>query len=154
MARGDGYIKDLTGLKFGSRIVIGQAHRDPSSARQKWRYACDCGHIGESLRQGLVQWNRYGGSGGCKWCAHKAQRPNRRKRPYEATFNSLKNRGRHPVMLTYEEYYDIAKNEPPCHYCGAAIKWAEYRGIQQQSGSHLDRKDASGPYSKENVVPC
>ena len=79
----------------------------------------------------------------------------KRIRPYEAAFNLLVRQCReYSVELTYEEYLDFTK-EVECHYCGSPIQWNAHNLIAHKNcGHHLDRKDNTLGYSKENCVVC
>jgi len=140
--------KDITGQTINCRKVVG-----PSRRTERYIYydvICNCGHRYEATAQTLNRSER------CKQCAFKGERPYRRLRPYEAQYNVFKNRARHTVTLTYQEYYEIAKDKPCCHYCGESLVWNEWRPTEgrRSSASNLDRKDANLGYSTDNVVPC
>lgn len=62
-------------------------------------------------------------------------------------------RGRHPVLLTFEQFVGFTK-ESECHYCGCPIVWSEYRGRGETTASNLDRKDNDRPYEMGNIVVC
>lgn len=139
---------DITGKVINGRRAVG-----PSKKEGRFVYydvICGCGNRYESTVQSLKQ------SAKCRHCAHKGERPYRRLRPYEAQYNIFKNRARHTVTLTYQEYYEIAKGKPSCHYCGESLVWNEWRPTEgrRSSASNLDRKDAGRGYSCDNVVPC
>lgn len=78
-------------------------------------------------------------------------------RPYESIFNRLFHDARGiAVKLTYEEYLEFTSTEA-CHYCGDQIPWTPYANLNGDYKSRayfLDRKDHSGPYSKDNCVVC
>lgn len=146
---------DLTGKRFGKRLVLGRG-QDAFSAgspygRVRWIVRCDCGHDFLCLTQGLTR----DSNKNCRKCGFKGVRPHRRKRPYEVTYNSLVQRARHPVLITYEQYLSFTK-QTECHYCGEPITWCEYRNPKKHAGcgSNLDRKDASKPYEMGNIVVC
>ena len=140
-------IKDRTGERIGRRTITGYVGKHNSRNNTRWAVLCDCGHSYVALIQTLIR------SKGCKWCSHKDPRPYRRQRPYEATFNALKQRTKHKVELTYEQFAELAKQNE-CHYCGAAIKRFEHRKPGNSTASNLDRVDSKGPYSIDNVVVC
>lgn len=147
--------EDLTGKRFGKRVCTGMAPRD-KSGRVRWYFRCDCGNTGDTLTQGFTRESK---SGGCIKCNQPSERPWKRKRPFESAYNNFKNRARYEVCITYEDYLEIASNEPDCHYCGAKLVWNKHNAAngladKRQSGSNLDRKDPAGPYSKDNVVAC
>lgn len=138
---------DLTGLRFGRRVVTGRAE-SKRDRRTRWHYICDCGYRGIAYGQGFKL------SPMCRSCTQKKAKPARRKRPYEATYNIFKGRAKYPVEITYEQFLELTKQRE-CHYCGAAVAWQEYRHHGEGgTGSNLDRKDSAGPYSMENVVVC
>ena len=90
---------------------------------------------------------------GCLYCSHKEPRPYRRKRPYEVLYNNLRNRGRHPVLLTYDQFVALTEQKE-CHYCGTGITWSRHRLKGETTASNLDRKDNGRPYEQDNVVVC
>jgi len=139
--------KDLTGERFGRRIVIGRALNRKNHVY--WNVVCDCGYTSEVLRQSLEK------SSGCRWCSHKEDRPYRRLRPYEAQYNIFKSRARFLIEISYEQFAILAEQKQ-CHYCDAEIIWSEYRRADKRggSGSNLDRKDYKQGYSLNNVVVC
>ena len=140
--------QDITGQTINGKQVIGPVRR--AGSRLYYDVVCRCGHRFEALKSTL------GVSSGCRKCAHKGDRPHRRLRPHESQYNNFKTRAKHPVSLAYEDYYEIAKSNPPCHYCNAALSWPEYRhgGRGTSGASNLDRKDSSRGYDSDNVVPC
>ena len=136
---------NLTGQKLDKREVLGFAGN--KNGRNYWNVKCDCGHTFSCLTQALYR------GGPCIMCGHKGARPYRRKRPYEVNYNSLVQRARHPVLITYEQFAEFARIKD-CHYCGAEIVWTEYRQKGKGSASNLDRKDAEKPYQMDNLVVC
>ena len=92
-------------------------------------------------------------------CAYKGVRLNRRKRPFEATYNAFAKRARYPITITYEQFFELTKIKE-CHYCGRPIYWQEYRNSLDTNkklggnGSNLDRIDNDKPYTTDNVVVC
>ena len=83
----------------------------------------------------------------------KAPRLNRRLRPYESLYRNLLQRNRHPVEITYEEFYGIIKDQK-CHYCTKDLNMSTYRKKGRSTASCLDRKDTLLSYSLDNTVPC
>jgi hypothetical protein len=140
-------IVDLIGQRFGNRVVIGPAPQ--VGDRKMWAVRCDCGHESNALPQNLRK------TTSCMWCAHKGERPYRRKRPFEGQYNIFKNRARYKVDITYDQYAELAKQNE-CHYCGSPVRWSEYRRKNRSggSGSNLDRKDYKGDYTMDNVTVC
>jgi hypothetical protein len=61
---------------------------------------------------------------------------------YAALLHAAKARGIE-VRLTLDEYRQVTAND--CFYCGGDLPFAGYG---------LDRKDPTGAYALENVVPC
>ena len=132
--------------KFDKRTILGLVPRIKGK-RKRWQVRCDCGHEFSCLTQDLHR------GGPCIMCGHKGERPYRRKRPYEVNYNSLVQRARHPVLITYEQFVSFTQiNE--CHYCGVPIVWAEYRHKGAGTASNLDRKDNNRPYEFDNIVVC
>ena len=138
---------DLTGQRFGTRIVLGFAGRSKKGGNALWNVRCDCGHEYKCLSQTLRN------NKSCSSCnlALKDPRPYRRLRPYEYRYNACKHRARHPMLLTYEEFFEFTKITE-CHYCGHVIDWGEPFGKDRPSGLNLDRKDSGLPYQLDNVV--
>lgn len=139
---------DLTGKRFGARIVLG-LHPVRKSGRVYWTFLCDCGNRGIALGQALKRGKK------CEKCTYKGDRPYRRLRPYEAQYNIFVGRARYPVSITYEQFFELTKIHN-CHYCNRPIIWQEWRHQQHKggSGSNLDRCDNAKPYSIDNVVVC
>jgi hypothetical protein len=136
--------RDLTGQRFGKRLVLGFA-AFKSGKRSQWHVRCDCGQEFTCLNQDLKR------EGPCRWCGHRGPRPYRRKRPYEWRYNTAVNKARHAFLLSYDEFFEFTKTRE-CHYCGIGIDWGPAFGKKRSSGLNLDRKDNNRPYEKENVV--
>lgn len=143
-------------MRFGKRVVISRSNKTGTENRVKWNVRCDCGHEFSCLTQDLTR--TASKNTGCMLCVHKGPRPYLRKRPFEAAYNALCARTKHPVLITYEQYAAIAISQPGCHYCGAALSWhtviQHSRHTKKQTGANLDRKDSSRGYEIDNVVPC
>lgn len=140
-------ILNLVGLQSGHITVVAKTDM-VMCGRRMWKALCSCG------RERLVNGEVAKMGRGCRYCAHKGPRPNRRLRPFEATYNVFKSRARYKVTLSYEDFLKLT-NIRNCHYCDAPIEWKEYRHRGTGgNGSNLDRKDNAGIYSCENVVVC
>lgn len=136
---------DLSGQKIGEKEIIRFAGKD-KHGHAKWEIRCRCGRISECLVQNLKR------TKGCPFCSHKNPRPYRRKRPYETIYNSLVQRARHPVLITYQQFVSFTGMRE-CHYCGDELRWGpEYRKKGSTSASNLDRKDNDRPYEFDNIV--
>lgn len=152
----DSYILPKIGkrtlLKFLGFFPVGKSYQEG-----RWLVRCECGRefeCGDANHK--IIW-----FGSCQSCSQTKPKPSRRKRPYEALYNTLvgkaKRRGRstrairHEVLITYDDFVALTK-EKICHYCGVPIIWQEYsvRG----GASNLDRKDSRLPYTLDNVVVC
>ena len=140
---GKNNMADLTGQRFGNRVVVRKA--EPKNGRNGWVVLCDCGTTSQVLTQALTRTKK------CRNCCHKGERPNRRKRPYESRYNNFLKRARFKVFISYEDYAEIAKNKK-CHYCDAALEWEPFG--RASGGCNLDRKDFKLGYKLDNVVPC
>lgn len=71
---------------------------------------------------------------------------NRWNRTPKAKFKSLNKNAtrRHiPVLITFEQFCEMSQK--PCHYC---------KGPLPETGSGIDRKKNSLPYTEQNSVPC
>ena len=134
--------EDLSGRVFGKITVIRPLKKYTN--RRKWLCRCACGK--EFHRRGTVLLT--GKSKGCRSCNNGFK-----KRPYESLFNILvtMSKGRTTVELTYEEYLTFT-SKPKCFYCGTKVTWKPHS--DNAHGHHLDRKDNSLGYSKENCVVC
>ena len=140
---------DYTGKCIGNRFVKKLSHftkhNDPI-----WEVRCGCGSEFLSLTQDLKR--PY-----CRYCKGDIKR----KRPFETVYNAFVQkaikRGKN-VELTYNEFVELT-NIKECHYCSSNIIWVEYqtkKGKPEQNrlAYHLDRKDSSVGYTKDNVVVC
>jgi len=140
---------DLTGSKFSNWEVLSRNGSD-TTGHPMWKCKCDCGRIATILGSNLVR-KRTSECVGC-YTAHN------RLRPYEALYNLLcrASKERYEVKLTYEEYLTFT-SVSKCFYCGTKVTWEPHvnphKGIRG-SAYHLDRKDNSLGYSKENCVVC
>lgn len=136
--------EDLTGIIFGNRKVLGPALKKTQKENRKWLTRCKCGKEqtvkGTKLLSGV--------SKGCRSCNN-----GNLKRPFEGRYNFLRDmaKGRCAVHLSYEEYLTFTSTDK-CHYCEAHIQWDAHGTFS--NGHHLDRKDNSKGYSKENCVVC
>jgi hypothetical protein len=137
---------DLTGKRFGKRTVLAIAE-DVKGKHTRWTFRCDCGYESTCLTQDLRR------NGPCLMCGHKGPRPYRRLRPFEAKYNTLVNRARHSVLITYEEFLEFTKVND-CHYCGENIPWSEYQTKVRSTAVYLDRKDSALAYEVGNLVVC
>lgn len=140
---------DLTGQKFGKRLVLGIAKRS-SEGRIHWRVQCACGRVDEVRADNIHR--------PCRTCCRPTSQPKLRLRPYESCYNAWTQRAkqRHAVDLTYEQFVKLTDTHH-CHYCGAEVVWTEYLNKTKQGrrhGSNLDRKDSTLGYTAENVVVC
>jgi hypothetical protein len=137
---------DYTGQRFARRRVLGFHGRD-KHRHAVWDVECDCGRVLTSLTQNLRR------TRGCPFCSHKEPRPYRRKRPYENIYNTLVQRARHSVNITYEQFVHFTQTGE-CHYCGVPLVWSEYRNKSNTSATNLDRKNNDLPYEFDNIVVC
>src|SRR5208282_1833574 len=55
------------------------------------------------------------------------------------------------MSLTYEDFVEFTKIDK-CHYCSCLIVWTPWNALS--TGSHLDRKDNKGGYTKQNCAVC
>jgi len=116
-------------------------------------YVFLCEACGQEItrRQNYLKNNNTPGM--CRGCANTKHWESK-LRPYEHTFNRILKQGRHPVKLTYEEFLDFTRIKA-CHYCGSPILWLPRKRYKINTcGHHLDRKDNSLGYTKENCVVC
>ena len=153
--------KDLTGLRFGKRIVLSFIGTRVNGSGEKygvWLTRCDCGKEKEAST-GTV---RNGFSCGC-YC-----------RETSGVSRRLPNGGaaRNANLLKYKnsackrklewslsnEQFDKITSEN-CHYCGVEPKQVcrasrSCRQTSQITYNGIDRVDNLKGYEKNNVVPC
>ncbi len=134
------------GTKIGQRTLLALMGIN-EHGRRSWKTQCACGAIvcctTEQAKRSLR----------CIKCGHKGPRPWRKKRPFEVTYNALRQRGRHPVLISYEQFIEFTKIQE-CHYCGTPVLWEPYRKPGLTTASNLDRKDNDQPYVMNNIVVC
>jgi hypothetical protein len=140
--------RDLSGMVFGRLTVL-----EPSGKNKWqnviWKCRCICGIEVHVLQGNLVKKKGFTISCGCY------QTENRRKKPYEALYNTFarENKRREVLVdLSYEDFIEYTATLI-CHYCNGPIRWQMY-DRQSYSRYNLDRKDNSIGYSKENCVVC
>jgi hypothetical protein len=146
-------VPDLTGERFGRCVVV--CKESPIGARHtKWKIQCDCGN--SNIVYGPHLLNGHTKSCGC---LQKEMTSNRQKlKPYEFLFNLLKRNAQSTGIegnLTYDEFVKFTSMET-CHYCGDKITWNSHRQRKgnYSSAYHLDRKNNSLGYTKDNCVVC
>ena len=135
----------LTGAVINGKTIIRELTR--KNNRPVFEYRCSCGSVNSSLLNSIRK------SSKCKSCSYKGVRINRRLKPYESLYNNLLKRNRHPVEITYDEFYSIIKDQE-CHYCGVDLKMNNYRKKGESTATCLDRKDTLLSYTVSNTVPC
>lgn len=114
-----------------------------------WNCSCECGKTKQvnvnALRRGLTK------SCGC----YSVDNPSRRKRPYEALYNALvlKNKNRHDVNLTYDQFLAFTK-EDKCGYCRTDISWTSFNVGRNGVAYNLDRMDNALGYQVDNLIVC
>ena len=147
---------DYTGRRFGGKLVLSYL-RHTKHGDSIWLARCDCGNVLETCGQVLRKQTPF-----CRKCnpgfAGKRHRVGGKlKRPFESRYMSWTKDAKHPVEIAYEEYVELAKTNPECHYCGVIINWNLHihsKGDKNTQSSNLDRKDCGKGYTLENVVVC
>lgn len=142
---------DLIGKRFGRLLVVSRATNYKGKAT--WNCQCDCGdtrvNSGTHLRTGQLT------SCGCYRAENAAAI--RRKRPYEALYNSVarRSKSRYDSSLTYEQFLSFTK-EDRCGYCYAPVVWAEFAITNHghTAAYNLDRVDNSKGYHVDNLIVC
>ena len=153
-----GLIKNTVGNKYGRLTVLERLpFRRTSSGRtvSMIKCVCDCGNIKVAKRESVVGGNTR--SCGCLRREH-ARKNNikMRKRPYEYLYNKLVRQADErdlPVNISYEYFIEFTKIDK-CHYCGGIITLRKYCKRNRSIAHHIDRKDNSKGYSKENMAVC
>jgi 5-methylcytosine-specific restriction endonuclease McrA len=101
-------------------------------------------------------------TGRCRSChakynapkAGRARGDQKRLRPYEHAYNSLRReatRSQRSITLTYEQYVLLISNLT-CTYCQDVLPLDMYS--TNSKAYCVDRKDSSMDYTVDNVVPC
>jgi len=143
-------IESLSGKKFGLWTVIKRTPPKHTGKRQKQAFylcICACGIKKPVKAQSLK--NGRSTSCGCGPTGHG------RKRPFEATYNTLVAKEPHRSRGFYYKDYLSFTSIKICHYCGARVMWLPHRKKEPKSyGHNLDRKDNNKGYSKINCVVC
>lgn len=148
-------IIDLAGERIG-RLLVKNKGLPADNNEITWECVCDCGNTyickGSHLRSGRVK------SCGClrkKQCGDRSK-----KSPFFWLYAILKRnaiRGEKSLELSFQEFLTFTHIDT-CHYCSKQIEWYQYDvlidGRKQSHSYHLDRKDNSLGYTKENCVVC
>lgn len=139
------YPEPKIGEVFHNYTVVGSTEKNKHNNHRRCLCRCVCGEVRKVDVQNLYTEN----SKGCG-----CERLGSRLRPYESSYKQISRQCRdYAVDLTYEEYLEFA--ESPCHYCGEVLDWVKYNvKFSKNQGHHLDRKDNTLGYSKENCVVC
>jgi len=142
------YLSPKIGNIFSRWSVIGDTYKASNSNNRYCLCKCVCG----TIRPVLIVELQKGTSSSCG-----CTRGVRKLRPFESGLNLLirqATKRKYAVNLTYDEYLEFTKIKN-CHYCNNYIDWAPFNMIKNKAcGHHLDRKDDSLGYSKENCVVC
>lgn len=134
--------ENLIGKVFGKYTVIYQA--ESKGWKRRWLCRCECGNERIISTEHLNSGKRTG----CNACNN-----GNLKKPYEGRYNFLcaMAKDRCNVDLSYEDYVEFTHKDE-CEYCGAHIEWRPHG--YQGDGHHLDRKDNTIGYTKENCTVC
>lgn len=145
------------GEKFGRLTVLEVIAARPEALV---RAGCACGTTKIIRRRSVV--SGHTGSCGCAQRAAATKLGKARAKPGLAAVNWLirvyKRAARvkfHAFSLTHAEFEKLVKQ--PCHYCGAAPSRSTPGSVSAYGElvyNGLDRRDNTGGYTTENVVPC
>ena len=152
---------DVTGEEYGKLTAV--AYLRSEKRKRIWQFRCECGNIIErrlaDVRRGDRKTIR---SCGCDAAWFKKGHDRHNTLPYgEASFRSLYARYRATARirnivfdLHIETFRKLTKQR--CVYCGKEPKMtADQNGCYgEYLYNGLDRVDNSGPYTRNNVVPC
>jgi 5-methylcytosine-specific restriction endonuclease McrA len=139
-------LKDLTGQRFGMRVVLRRApdHLNPNGRSEtRWETLCDCGTVSIASPRNL----RITVSCGCYkkqplvFCALTISNEDKVKQ--RARFNHYRQGAKTrklPFDLTFESFISLTGQD--CYYCGMP----PYNGI--------DRINNEAGYTLTNCVPC
>jgi hypothetical protein len=134
-------------LKENSRLV--EVKKSKSGSKYKV-FHFDCTECKKGIKAQISHLKTH--SGKCTSCAQK-------KEPYLFIYNELKNHRNRNVDfdLSFNELLEFI-NKPECHYCNTKLIYHKHsrglNGLAISRAHHLDRKDNSLGYKKENVVQC
>jgi hypothetical protein len=145
-------IADLTGVKFGSWLVI-SLNQDRTNGASYWNCRCDCGNLGVVSGCSL----RSGKSTRCKPCANKnnsrIQDNDGMALAYERAKRSAAKRGIE-FLLTFEEWSDLSLDV--CFYCNRPPERPAVRRRVNQDQvkwiNGIDRWDNKLGYCVQNCV--
>jgi hypothetical protein len=140
--------KDLTGKVFGNWTILKRVDYSPRTHHSTvYLCKCVCGKERERFRTNIIA-GKNSGCGCVPW--------NILTRPYEALYRVFLREATRSGRLenfSYEDFLIFTRIEK-CHYCGEHILWTKTSTGKNGNGYHLDRKDNSLGYSKENCVVC
>jgi len=141
-------VESLSGKRFDRWIVGKRTPPKDTGRRQKQAFylcVCSCG-----TKRPVKASDLRTGRSTCCGCKGRG-----RKRPFEATYNTLVYKEPHRAKgFSYEDYitFTVIHN---CHYCGGSIRWLPHRKKEPWGQGHnLDRKDNGKGYSTNNCVVC
>lgn len=139
-------LADLTGKRFGLRVVLGRAADHCSANGSKdtyWKYVCDCGKVGEASSINLKRTKSCGCLKHKPLIASSIPVSDKEKVVLRASFDRYKNnalKAGRVFELAFEQFCEIVRK--PCVYCNTTPS----KGI--------DRKDNDEGYVVDNAEPC
>jgi hypothetical protein len=144
-------IKDLTGARFFSYVVVSRAADCPTYG-VSWVCQCDCGNEKIFTANHLRISKNKNSPPGCECIS--------REKAFNSLYYKIKYRAekeRTPVRFDLSKDDVRALIKQPCHYCGSQPKtvwplWA--RKAEQIVYQGIDRLENDNGYFQENVVPC
>ena len=151
MARGEGYVKDLKGKRFGKLVVVGFVHR--VNSYPLWKCKCDCG-----VEKEISGYDLSSGKTKSCTCLRKDK-----ALPYgESSFNQLfvhykGNASRRGLSFRLSKKKVKELTQKNCHYCGV-VPSQKYMHTSRNHGGYvyngIDRVNNRYGYYAKNCVPC
>lgn len=145
--------QDLTGQRFGKKLVVGFSHIEerPGSKTFKsfWKVKCDCGREKVIERHSLI----YSGDGcGCVRLSSITKHGETWLR--EAVSTSRYSAGQRGLSWNIDQETFRRLCMLPCTYCHYFPPPLPGSGMKRRARNGLDRVDNNLGYEPDNVVPC
>lgn len=143
--------KDLSGMKFGSLLVLEDIDRSKNGS-VIWLCLCDCGNFVERVGSDLTR--RYDNKS-CAEC-QKLPKGEGATNSYYLQYKKSAELRNLKFNITIEQFKELITQN--CHFCDDepvlldAKKYDAYNGSMYANG--IDRLDSKKGYNLNNIVPC